>query len=264
MDVKVFLIGTVGEDMPWDLPEFLPGILTIYKRTISFRHIYNPKTHERTSYLLQPPEYKVNLFLKHLLNQLKPKAIIINPVYHEFSVKMLEQFLNEDYLIAIDVQGFLRRIDEEKRILLNKLPVDYKRLFENVDIVKTTMEEKSFLEKRYGEIFIVTKGKKGSEVFDGENARISAPIIPLEGDPTGAGDVFLFGFLARYIETRDASESLIWGQALASMVVDQRIAPRLPEKSFGNEIERIKKQRNELKRVLKKRVEKLSKLINVF
>ena len=209
MDVKVFLIGTAGEDIPWDLHEFLPGILTIYRRTISFRHIYDPVTHERTSYLLQPPEYKVSLFLKHLIDQLKPKAIIINPVYHEFSVKMLEQFLNRDCLIAGDVQGFLRQIDEKKKVFLDKLPKEYKRLFENVNIVKTTMEEKVFLDKRYGEIFIVTKGKKGSEVFDGESARISAPIIPLEGDPTGAGDVFLFGFLARYIKTRDSSESLI-------------------------------------------------------
>lgn len=67
---------------------------------------------------------------------------------------------------------------------------------------------------------IVTDGRRGAWVRDGENVYHTDTIDKPVYDATGAGDAFASGFLAGVLHGRTAEESTQWGSANGDAVID--------------------------------------------
>jgi sugar/nucleoside kinase (ribokinase family) len=67
---------------------------------------------------------------------------------------------------------------------------------------------------------VITLGSRGCLVYDGESTlRVPSLDLPIV-DPTGCGDAFIGGFLARYAATAEPLASAVAGTALASFAVE--------------------------------------------
>lgn len=78
-----------------------------------------------------------------------------------------------------------------------------------------------FMNDIIGGVFILTKGGKGVVVSDGSHIYgAGIPDSPIV-ERTGAGDAFVSGFVAEYINSNDISKAIQFGTANASSVVTQ-------------------------------------------
>ncbi len=157
-----------------------------------------------------PPEY------------LKAKAFHLGPVFNELPLETM-RFLRENTnaFITLDPQGFLRR-DDGGLVLPKELDFG---LLDFVDLVKVSEKDcsKADIEKMKEkcEVVIVTRGKQGSTVFfKGKKADI--PFFKAEGvvDETGAGDVFMAGFIKEFLASQYVEKSALFGSAAASFAVE--------------------------------------------
>lgn len=84
--------------------------------------------------------------------------------------------------------------------------------------IKTNNPEKIFDEliKHGPGVVIMTMGKDGVMVYNGENIYYAKPPKVKVIDNTGAGDAFGSGFLAKYIKTGEIEDSIVFGMANAS------------------------------------------------
>ncbi|MGN1163520.1 MAG: carbohydrate kinase [Candidatus Ornithospirochaeta sp.] len=94
------------------------------------------------------------------------------------------------------------------------------------------------LQKKYGlDAVIVTKGKKGSELYKDGKLYINEPRRGLKvADTVGAGDSLSAGFLYTYITTGDAEKAFQIGAETADFVVTQKGAMPDYPKEFLAEI----------------------------
>ncbi len=152
---------------------------------------------------------------------LRAKAVHLGPVFNEISLEAI-RFLrqNSKALITLDPQGFFR--GEENSIIFPK-EMDYS-ILDFVDVIKVsekdcpekdlqTMEEKC-------KIVILTRSKHGSTVFfDGKKADI--PFFKTRVvDETGAGDVYMAGFIKKFLKSQNPEKSALFGAAAASFAVE--------------------------------------------
>ena len=71
---------------------------------------------------------------------------------------------------------------------------------------------------RVGRAVIVTLGGEGAVLFRKDGPPIRRTTYPVAVvDTTGAGDAFIGGFAARYVETRDLADALPWGLAAGAL-----------------------------------------------
>jgi sugar/nucleoside kinase (ribokinase family) len=135
-------------------------------------------------------------------------------------------------VLSLDPQGLLRSFDEAGNVTCCS-PVD-KRLLSLIDIYKSSQDEISALTGHsdldsairavhdFGvETVLVTLGVQGA-VLSVENALFQIPACDSVAvvDPTGAGDVFIGGFLAEYARQKDSLWCACVGSAAASLVVE--------------------------------------------
>lgn len=167
----------------------------------------------------------------NLGNQIQPKdipedylearAIHLGPVFNEISMETM-RFLRENSkaLITLDPQGFLRR--EENGAVFQK-EMDYS-LLDFVDVVKVS--EKDIPKENIKDLtarcknVIVTRGTNGSTVFfEGKTTEI--PFFKsIVVDETGAGDVYMAGFIKKFLESKNMEKSALFGSAAASFSVE--------------------------------------------
>jgi len=154
-------------------------------------------------------------------NYLKTRAIHLGPVFNEIgieTVKFLRQ--NSKAFITLDPQGFLRK-EVDGKVVPKKM--DYS-ILDFVDAVK--FSEKELPEKdldiliKKCRIVIATRSKKDSLIyFDGKEAKV--PFFETNVvDRTGAGDVYMAGFIREYLHSKDPEKSAVFGAAAASFAVE--------------------------------------------
>jgi sugar/nucleoside kinase (ribokinase family) len=134
--------------------------------------------------------------------------------------------------LSLDPQGLLRSFDETGNVT-SRSPVD-KRLLSLINIYKSSFDEISALTGHsdlnsaikaihdFGvETVIVTLGVKGA-ALSVEKTLYSIPACSsrIFVDPTGAGDVFIGGFLTEYVRQKDSLWCACVGSAAASLVVE--------------------------------------------
>ncbi len=237
LSTKGRCITTVGRDFPKEYLEYFSQIKNCHfefdysKKTTRFLHqIYE---NFRFLYLL---EQASNLD-EHITKFPGAKGCLISPVYHEVTSKTVEWACEEHDYIGIDVQGFMRGLDTNNKIILLYNPQILAELTKNANFVKYSLNEAQHYtqKKSYIEILeglpsqntqVVTLGREG--LLFSKNDRyykLSAP-SRIERDPTGAGDVLVSGILSKLVETDDLEISIAFGMALAAEKVQiDRLQP---------------------------------------
>lgn len=237
LDATVSVVSKVGGDFPkaylWWLGQEgvnLSGIVKVETaQTTRFELKYSNNLRNRKLRLKsRAPPISVDDFPKSL----KAKAIHVAPIAGEVTYEVAKKLRTCAQWLSIDPQGLVRSFDEKGNVIRGSLTD--KRVLELVDIYKSSSDEikavtdmstqKSAMKTihDYGvETVIVTLGMKGAVLsVEGTVYKIPAYKSKKVVDPTGAGDVFIGGFLAEYIR----GENLLWctcvGSAAASLVVE--------------------------------------------
>jgi sugar/nucleoside kinase (ribokinase family) len=91
-------------------------------------------------------------------------------------------------------------------------------------------------------VVIITRGSRDSVGFDG-NESYEAEVFNVNVvDTTGAGDAFSAGFIVNYLETKDVKDSMLFGNAVASSVIQHKGARSgIESKEQTEELEDIPK-----------------------
>jgi sugar/nucleoside kinase (ribokinase family) len=170
--------------------------------------------------------------VEDLPKSLKAKTIHIAPIAGEVTYEVAKKLRSCAQWVSLDPQGLVRSFDEKGNVTRGSLTD--KRMLGLIDIYKSSLNEikavtgmstqKSAIKAvhDYGvEAVIVTLGTKGAVLSVEETVyKIPAYKSKKDVDPTGAGDVFIGGFLAEYIR----GENLLWcacvGSAAASLLVE--------------------------------------------
>ncbi len=242
LDARVSVISKIGSDFPeaykWWLKQEgldLSAVKTGPLQTTRFELKYSSDLSERTQ---RSTSNVLPITVDDLPSSFKAKAIHIAPIAGEIEYEVAEKLANYAEILSLDPQGLVRKHDENGNIILGSTAD--KRILELVDIYKSSSEEIEALTgladinsaiktvHDYGvKIVMVTLGANGVAVSV-EDAIHKIPSCKPEKvvDPTGAGDAFIGGFLAEYVN----GESLPWcscvGSASASFVVEA-IGPTL-------------------------------------
>lgn len=237
LDATASVISKVGGDFPeaymWWLQQEGIDISGVTKvetdKTTRFDIKYNKDLTKRTLKLKNkaPP-----ITTNDLPKSLQAKAIHIAPIANEIAYKTVAHLKKCTGVLSLDAQGLLRSFDTagnvKYRSSINKkflsLITIYKSSLDELHAATGLTDMRSAIKTihDYGvETVIVTLAAKGAVLsVCGTRYNIpphkSASIV----DPTGAGDVFLSGFLTEYTRQKESLWCACVGSAAASLVVE--------------------------------------------
>jgi sugar/nucleoside kinase (ribokinase family) len=127
-------------------------------------------------------------------------AIIVSPVAQEVDIDTLRHLRNHTGYLAVDIQGYSRSWDIEG-IIIEKITSDiFERIISYADLVKVSHSEihPSIIESTPIEdtlLFVTRSGGDISIYKNGELNTYKSQRINRVVDDTGAGDIFLAGYL---------------------------------------------------------------------
>jgi sugar/nucleoside kinase (ribokinase family) len=237
LGATVSVISKVGSDFPKSYKKLLSreGVdLSNVKRvtddlTTSFELVYNEDLSTRTLCLRRQGS---PITLADLPKSLKAKAIHIAPIAGEISLPVVEKLKKNADFLSLDPQGMTRCFDKTGKVIPSAL-LD-KNILKFIKIYKSSLEEICVLTEQpnlrkainalhdFGpEIVLVTMGSTGS-VLSNRGVICRVPVFKSECvvDPTGAGDVFIGGFLSEYIKGKEPLWCARVGSAAASLAVE--------------------------------------------
>ena len=237
LDATVSVVSKVGGDFPaaylWWLKQEgidLSGVVSVEDtQTTRFELEYNSDLSNRVLRLKNkaPP-----ITVEDFPDTLRAKAVHVAPIAGEIAYETVEKMRNCAEVLSFDPQGLLRIFDENGNVTLGSLTD--KRILERVNIYKSSLDEIKALTElsdlesavktvhNHGvETVIITLGMDGIVLsVEGTVHKIPAYKSEKFVDPTGAGDVFIGGFLAEYIRGEDSLWCACVGSAAASLVVE--------------------------------------------
>jgi sugar/nucleoside kinase (ribokinase family) len=234
---NISVISKVGDHFPeaylWWLKQEDIDVSAVTKvaggPTTSFELEYNKGLTERT---LRLKSKGLPITVTDIPMDFHAKAIHIAPIADEISFETVERLKQCCDIISLDPQGLLRNFEQEG-IVSESTSVD-PRIFSLIDIYKSSQEEiyaltgESELKPAIRaihdvgiETVIITLGERGS-VLSVEGALYNIPACHSQVvvDPTGAGDVFIGGFLSEYVRQKESVWCAFVGSAAASFVVE--------------------------------------------
>lgn len=172
-----------------------------------------------------------------LPSAMRAKIIHLAPIDGEISCELAEGLKEHTELLSLDPQGFLRSFDAAGNVTISSSRD--KNLLSLIDIYKSSPEEItafagcSDIDSAVRAIHdwgvktvVVTFGDSGSLLSADKTiyripAYSSSPVI----DPTGAGDVFIGGFLTELNRQEDPLWCACVGSAAASLIIEN-VGPR--------------------------------------
>jgi sugar/nucleoside kinase (ribokinase family) len=237
LDARVSVVSKVGSDFPaaylWWLRQEgvdLSGVGKVENaQTTRFELKYNDDLSDR---ILQLKNRAPPISVQDLPNSLKANAIHIAPIAGEISFEIVEKLRSCADVLSLDPQGLVRIFDENGIVTTGELTD--KRILGLVDIYKSSLKEiqavtglsdidsaVKAVHEHGVKIVIVTLKADGAAVSV-EDTVYRVPAYKPEKivDPTGAGDAFIGGFLAEYVNGEDCSWCSYVGSAAASLVVE--------------------------------------------
>jgi sugar/nucleoside kinase (ribokinase family) len=173
------------------------------------------------------------LTLEDIPKGFRAKAVHLGPIANEISYEVAEQLKKCCSVLSLDPQGCTRSFDMLGNVYENAAEVD-NNIFSLINIYKSSKDEISALtgesELKLAiraihdvgvETVIVTNGAKGA-VLSVEGSQYIIPACQSEVlvDPTGAGDVFIGGYLTEYIKGKEPLWCGAVGSAAASFIVE--------------------------------------------
>ncbi|MCS7115825.1 MAG: PfkB family carbohydrate kinase [Nitrososphaerota archaeon] len=237
LGANVSVVSKVGGDFPkaymWWLSQEgidLSGVVEVKDaKTTRFELKYDGTLSSRSLRLISRA---MPITVEDLPNSLRAKTIHLAPIANEIQYEVAESLKKRAEVLSIDPQGLVRTFDESGNVTIS--PLADKRILELVNIYKSSLDEIEAVTGRrdlksavnavhdfgVGTV-IVTLGVKGAVLsIDGTIYNVPAYKPSKVVDPTGAGDVFIGGFLAEYIRGGDSFWCACVGSAVASTVVE--------------------------------------------
>jgi sugar/nucleoside kinase (ribokinase family) len=132
---------------------------------------------------------------------------------------------DEQVLIGVTPQGFLRRWDDQGRVSFVDWdpPESVLRRINVLVLSEQDVPDPDGLVRAWEgliEVIVVTRAEQGATVFH-EGKPCDYPARPAQQvDPTGAGDVFGAAFMIRLIETKDPCQAAQFANAVASFSIE--------------------------------------------
>ena len=237
LEATTSIISKVGGNFPeaylWWLRQEGIDISGVIKHadepTTSFELSYNADLSDR---VLKLKSKGAPICLADVPADLHAKAIHIGPIDDEVSFEVVEHLKHCTDVLSLDPQGLLRSFDEAGNVTENA-SLDA-RIFSLINIYKSSQKEiyaltgeselKPAIKAIHDvgvETVIVTLGAKGSVLsVEGAQYNIAACPSQVVVDPTGAGDVFIGGFLTEYLRQKESVWCACVGSAAASLVIE--------------------------------------------
>ncbi len=166
-------------------------------------------------------------------------GFIISPVFHEISSQVFNELKNDSEFIFLDPQGFLRRTDLKKNILLEKTDIDLSK----ISAIKASPDEifnltghegidaMKILQKKGVENVLVPNKQDITLLVKDKLYSIKLPNIDLY-DTTGIGDIFSSAFICTMLKENDFFWALCFagGAAQAALETREMGLKKVPQK----------------------------------
>ncbi len=157
----------------------------------------------------------------------------LGPLVQEIDPAMVDAFPGA--LLGVTPQGWLRTWGADGLVSVTRWK-SAERVLARADVVILSMEDLAgdvdeFERLRsLARLLVLTDGRHGALVYEGERVvRVPAYDVQ-EVDPTGAGDVFAAAYLLRLHETRDPVSAARYGNCVASFLVETQGATAVPDR----------------------------------
>ena len=197
-----------------------------------------------TQFTLQLVNSERTLFLKSKCEEinniiLDTDNLIISPLFDEISLELFEKIKKNANFVLLDPQGFLRRINTEDKIYLERTDLN----LSNISAIKVNSDELrsltgnsnldgvKILQKKGIENVILTDKQNISLLSENKIYSITLPDIELN-DTTGIGDIFSATFCCTMLKEKDILWALSFagGAAQAALESSQIGLEKIPSK----------------------------------
>ena len=183
-----------------------------------------------------------------LLNQCDPieyttinaDGSLVTPIFHEISTDTFAKIKKDSSFTLVDPQGFLRRVDSDKNIILEKTDLD----LSNVNAIKVNPEESQRIVSGSPDEMMMALQKKGAEhvIFTNKTDvsllvkdKIYSITLPNKEvyDTTGIGDIFCATFCCTMLKEKDFLWALCFAGGSAQAALDSKQVGllKIPSKS---------------------------------
>ena len=234
---KAEIVTSIGDDFPNQFSEFLSkegGIDVERWRTLEYK-----TTRYEIDRSLEPRKLRLASkckdlnardFSRYFGGSDHDYILIVDTVAGEISLELLERISKEFDSVFVDSQGFVRAFEYDGRVSMNSglnisslSGVDFLKADKDELLAWTGSEEKEDAIRQLSTFvpnIITTSGGETTDLYEnGElTLRADPPNVEVK-DTTGAGDIMLASFAARYVETKDSRDSLAFSTAAASLAV---------------------------------------------
>lgn len=222
LGAEVKLVSTIGEDFQFN--EVFNDLDTFVKRigqTTQFKNIYKKDSVREQISIAQAEQIRPS----ELPEDFKECDILhLAPVLGEIDIKWWVTLVKPK-LVAIGLQGWLRKIDESKIVhpkICDITDDEFKRL-KIVCLSEEDIQGQSDLLDRlikFVPIVALTHGVHGYDIYKNGTKNSYGVFKTVEIDPTGAGDVFASGLFYGIASGKTEMEAGYLGAGLASVIVE--------------------------------------------
>jgi len=249
LDIRI--ITKVGED----LPDRLAGHIRKLGIDLQGKVIEGAQT---TKFILNYRGSSRRMYVESVCEEISVddvgghhEAVLISPIVGEVP-RQVAYKLAEAEVVALDPQGYVREIKDNGYVVPR--PWLDMELLKTVSIFKSSSKELELVTGRTDvwrglkevqemgvDVALATMGAKGAYLMASKGYyHIPAYKVDSVVDPTGAGDVFMGGFLSEYLKGKEAPWCASVGAAAASSVIETKGATiDLPARTVMERAEEI-------------------------
>ena len=219
----VSLYTKFGEDFPKQyLTQNKIDFENALSEKLTTRFAINITGSDRTLKLLnecEPIEYTI----------LNADGSLIAPIFHEISSDLFSKIKKDSSFVLVDPQGFLRRVDSDKNVILENTELD----LTGVNAIKVNPEESQKIVAGSNDDMMISLQKKGVEyvLFTNKTEvsllvkdKIYSITLPNKEiyDTTGIGDIFCATFCCTMLKEKDFLWALCFAGGSAQAALDSR------------------------------------------
>lgn len=220
----VELVTKFGSDFPYD--HYLSGNKIDFKNGLSQKNT--------TRFLIEIHGAERTLKLENQCDEIQYSKIeadgfLVSPIFHEISKETFSKIKNDAKFLFLDPQGFLRRVDSEKKIFLENTELD----LSGIDAIKVNPEEAvnltgysdfealKILQKKGVKNTILTNKTEVSMLVKDRIYSIHLPNKKIY-DTTGIGDIFCSSFCCTMLKEKDFLWALCFAGGAAQAALDSK------------------------------------------
>lgn len=254
LGIDVGVVTAIGADFPnellraFDHPRMDREGLRVGKTSTCNELVYHPDGHKSLRFLSRAEPVGFDHFPERYL---RAALIYICPMDWEVDGDTIGRLSAEGMRLMADAGGFGGGTSEEHSVARSRAAL--RQLARYFDVVKASIEDLEYIlgiaPEEYTEgaseilragarVAVVTLGAKGACVATNREQRVYPAYLQDEDgfvDPTGAGDCFAAGFIARYLDDFDPFDAAVFGNAVTSYVIE-RTGGASPERMPSREI----------------------------